>query len=124
MTLDELDKDMAIAAVLSFKASTPDRRLAGAEWLQQLAGQLVEAIRAEQPQPEQPAEETPEPEKARYYYNGEPDYLRKIENGKLYAWTKHGGGVWFENKSLSVAEVLERHREITREEAIRIGGEP
>jgi len=51
MTIEQIDNDVYIASQLAFKASTPDLRLAGAEWLQQLASELVEAIKAEQPEP-------------------------------------------------------------------------
>ncbi len=50
MTIEQIDNDVYVASQLAFKASTPDRRLAGAEWLKQLATELVEAIKAEQPQ--------------------------------------------------------------------------
>ena len=177
MTLDELDKDMAIAAVLAFKASSPDRRLAGAEWLQQLAGQLVETLKAEQPQPEQPAEETPnpgdgwrilnegeiiekgdefifgkvnewipvltaavgntlydynvgrfrrriqpEPEKARYFRQAKTIW-RANPDGSTDCKSESVKG-WF--SAASTLEVLTSTNtpEITREEAIRIGGEP
>jgi len=48
MTLEQIDSDIYIASQLAFKASTADRRLAGAEWLQQLATELVELIKTEQ----------------------------------------------------------------------------
>jgi len=51
MTIEQIDNDVYVASQLAFKASTPDRRLAGAEWLKQLAAELVELIKSEQPQP-------------------------------------------------------------------------
>ena len=44
---EQLHDDAQIAMQTAFNASAPDRRLAGAEWLHQIATQILEAAKKE-----------------------------------------------------------------------------
>ena len=96
--------DMTIAIELASKASTPDRRLAGAEWLHQLAGQLVELIRQEQPQPEQTAPEEASP--------GEG--WRMLEDGEIIQegdeFFSRTLGMWLESMSFGKGAIAYPYR--------------